>query len=518
MDLTKLIDTPSSSGVEPADRHNVLFATSEVAPFAKTGSLGDVAASLPKALCDRGHRVSLFAPLYGHLDPADLHLGRRLTTLEVPRKSKHQSKVEATIWEGRISEDVRIFFVQADDHFGGDGVLEYGAGDADPDACDRYAFFSRAIVEFVRQFDIPFDVVHCHDWHTALAPVYRSHYFADSLDDTSFVLTIHNLAYQGEFDAETFEQTGLPRKFDDADELLHDGSLNFLKGGIKYADRINTVSPTYAEEIRTESGGEGLHAELDARGDELTGILNGVDYSVWSPDHDKFIPVRYDREGLNGKRRNKAELQHRFGLAIRPMIPLVSFVGRLSEQKGLDILLPAIEELLEGIDDPKDGFQVLFLGEGDSKYEDKIRELADTHDRWVGAHLGYHESLAHLYQAGSDMLLAPSKSEPCGLTQLYAMRYGTLPIAHKTGGLADTVVDVDSGDPDSTGFVFDDFDVRPLRQTIERALNRYTNYRQWRPLMERAMKQDFSWGRSADAYADLYDEATGREVRSEAAE
>lgn len=516
MDLEKLIRTPSNRGVDKSQQKNILFASAEVAPFSKAGGLADVAASLPKALAKRGHQVSILTPLYGHLDADELHLSRRLTTLQVPRRSKHQSKVEATVWEGRLEGGVRIFFLEQDDYFGGEGVYSYEDEPAEK-AAARYSFFSRAIIEFVRQLSVPVDTIHCNDWHTALAPIYRNHYFEDELGDVGVVMTIHNLAYQGTFDEEAFEQTGLPKKFLDKNGLLHDDQINFLKGGIREADRVTTVSPTYAEEIQTEEGGHGLHEVLAGRGDQLVGILNGVDYSVWSPARDTHIPVQYDVESLNGKRRNKAELQHKFGLAIRPMIPLMGFVGRLTDQKGLDILLPALEQLLDDIDDPADGFQVVFLGEGDEEYADKIRDLADKHERWVGAYLGYDDGLAHLYQAGSDILLVPSRYEPCGLTQLYAMKYGTLPVAHSTGGLADTVIDLDSGDPDSTGFVFEDYDVRTLRQTIERALDRHGNYRRWRPLMERAMERDFSWRRSAQQYEELYqDVAEGRTARDAA--
>lgn len=504
MELAQLIKTPSKTEMDPREQIDILFAASEVAPFSKTGGLGDVAASLPKAIVGQGHRVSVITPLYGHLDPTDMHLSRRLTKLSVPRKGKVQNKVEATVWETRNIEGVRIFFIEQDEFFGRDGIYGYDGDEFDDNAA-RFSFFSRAIIEFAIQMSVPVDVIHCNDWHTALAPVYRDHYYEDELADTSVVLTIHNLAYQGKFDGELMDQTGLPKKFYKESELRDGDDINFLKGGIRHADTITTVSPTFADEITTEEGGFGLHGLFEERADDLHGVLNGADYSIWSPENDTHLDVQYDIEGLNGKRRNKAELQHKFKLPIRPTMPLLSFIGRLADQKGLDILIPAVRELLESIESEREGFQLLFLGEGDEGFAKQLRELEEDFPKRVGVHVGYSEDLAHKFQAGSDMLLIPSKYEPCGLTQLYAMRYGTLPIVHATGGLADTVSDPGDDDSLSSGFVFHDYTTDALRQTITRACKRYSNYRKWRPLMETAMKQDFSWNESARKYADIYE-------------
>jgi starch synthase len=506
MDVSNLIDESNTEDDGETSSLDVLFATSELAPFAKTGGLADVAASLPKALQDLGHEVSILLPLYRHIDPDDLHLARRLTQLEVPRRSKQRQKVEATVWEGRHDRHTRIFFIEQDDYFGHEGVYGYDEALKSEDAAARYSFFSRAIVEFARQFPNDFDVLHCNDWHTALAPVYRSHYFEDELGDCAVVTTIHNLAYQGTFPEETFEQTGLPKTYNSSNELKHGETINFLKGAIRYSDALTTVSPTYAEEIQTEEGGHGLEGPLAERSDDLHGILNGVDYSVWSPDVDPHIPVQYDLDRLNGKRQNKAELQHHFDLDIRPSTPLLGFIGRLTDQKGLDLLVPTLRTMLDQIDDPREGFQVVLLGEGDDEYEARIRELADEYDRWVGIHVGYDETLAHQFQAGCDMLMLPSRYEPCGLTQMYAMKYGTLPIAHATGGLVDTITDVDDDSTagPGTGFLFEDHTEDAFRTTINRALEYFDNYRRWRPIMERAMEQNFSWARSATRYAELY--------------
>jgi len=517
MDLEQLIEQTTDRGDDFEGERSILFASAEVSPFSKAGGLGDVVGSLPKALAKHGDQAAVLTPLYDHLDPDQMHLSRRLRSLSIPRQGKNQQQVEATLWEGRLDHGLRIFFVECDEYFGGGDI--YGQeNEGDAATAARWAFFSRAVVEFTRQFSVPSEIVHCNDWHTALAPVYRDHYYDSALGDTPFVLTIHNLGYQGDFDRDVFEETGLPQTHLDEDELLHDGTLNYLNAGIAHADSVTTVSPTYAEEIQTEQFGEGLQEVVSSRSDDLHGILNGADYSVWSPSADKFIPVRYDIDDLNGKRQNKAELQHEFDLAIRPSIPLVGFVGRLTDQKGLDILLPAVEQMLDAIDDPRDGFQFVFLGEGNDTYEERIEQLAAEHDRWVGAHIGFSEELAHLFQAGCDVLVVPSRYEPCGLTQLYAMKYGTLPVVHETGGLADTVVDVDRDQPKSTGFVFEDYSDEALRSTLERAIDRHSNYRQWRPLMERAMEQDFSWDTSARKYRELYDELLDANEIEKAAE
>ena len=387
MELAQLIKTPSKTEIDPREQVDVLFAASEIAPYSKTGGLGDVAASLPKAIVGQGHRVSVLTPLYGHLDPDELHLSRRLTKLSVPRKGKVRSKVEATIWETRNIEGVRLFFIEQDEFFGRDGIYGYD-GEEFEDNAARFSFFSRAIVEFAIQMSVPVDVIHCNDWHTSLAPVYRDHYYEDELSDTSIVLTIHNLAYQGAFDGDLMDQTGLPKKFYKDTELRDGDQIKFLKGGIKHADKITTVSPTFAEEIQTEEGGFGLHELLANRSDDLHGVLNGADYTVWSPEHDTYLDVPYDIEGLNGKRRNKAELQHTFELPIRPTMPLLSFIGRLADQKGLDILIPAVRDLLGSIESEREGFQLLFLGEGSKEYAEQLEKLEEDFPRRVGGPRG----------------------------------------------------------------------------------------------------------------------------------
>ncbi len=505
-DLTKLIKTKerSSGSNRPL---NILFASTEVAPYSKTGGLGDVAAALPKALAARGHHVSMFTPLYKGLDPVQERFSRRLLPLEIPTKAKTQKKVEAIVWETRMAHGARLFFLDFEEFFDREGIYGYDGG-AFEDNAARFAFFSRATVEFARQTSVPVDIMHLNDWHTSLAPVYIRQYYKKELADVKTFLSIHNIAYQGEFDEDELSATGLPKSFASDSQLGHNGKLNFLKGGLLNADMLSTVSPTHADEIRSEEGGHGLHEILQDRTEDLVGIINGVDYHVWSPETDQYIEVRYSPERLNGKRQNKAYLQHEFGLPVRPVLPLLAFIGRLAEQKGIDILVPALRKELKDLESEQDGFQVVFLGQGDPKLRKKIEKLESEFPRRVSAHFGYSEERAHKMIAGSDLLLVPSRFEPCGLTQIYALKYGTLPIVHATGGLVDTVRDADEH-ADGTGFVFDKFSKAELGKTIRRAVERYRHHRQWRPLLVNAMKQDFGWARSAELYEESYHAALG---------
>lgn len=508
MELSTLIRTQHRS-TNPAENLHVLFAVSEVAPFSKSGGLGDVAGALPAALPALGHQVTVISPLYKHLDPAALNFSRRLLPLEVARKGLRTSKVEFVVWEGRHPGGTRMIFLQNDDYFGRDSLYGYDDNGFDDNA-ERFAIFSRAVVEYARRASRPFDIIHANDWHTALTSVYAHHYYEKAFAKTAFVLTIHNLAYQGTFPLEDFEVTGLPKtKFLKTGDLLsEDGStLNFLRAGLLDSDTITTVSPTYAREILQEEHAFGLHTTLSARSEELQGILNGVDYQIWSPDVDREIAVTYDLENLNGKRRNKAELQHTYKLPVRPMLPLLGFVGRLTEQKGVDLLVDALRAMLKEFKNEREGFQVVFLGDGNAAHQEMLETLAKEFPRRVAVKVGYEESLAHKIQAGSDILLVPSRFEPCGLTQIYALRYGTLPLVHATGGLADTVVDASEGSADGTGFVFNTLDVDTLKATIERATSSFRHYRKWRPLMINAMTQNFSWDTAAERYNTTYQNA-----------
>ncbi len=509
IDFDKLIKTKSTGPARSGKRLNILFGTTEVVPYAKTGGLGDVSASLPKALAARGHHVYVVTPLYKHIDPDQKRFSRRLTELEVPLKAKSQKKVKTVVWETRLSAGVTLMLLDYPEYFDRDGLYGYAGGAYDDNAA-RFSFFSRALVELAVQFSIPVDVIHCNDWHTSLAPIYFKQYYQKEMPQIATVLTIHNMAFQGEFAEGDFDATGLSKgTYLSAAQLKAGRNINFMKGGIVNADKITTVSPTYAEEIRTKEGGHGLDTVLKKRKKDLSGILNGADYSIWSPGNDQYIPVRYDKETLNGKRRNKAALQHMFELPVRPTLPLIGFVGRLTDQKGVHLMVPAVRKLLKGLEDERAGFQCVFLGEGDAKHERALQKLAKEFPERVAVHVGYSEDMAHKLIAASDILAVPSEFEPCGLTQIYAMRYGTIPVVHQTGGLADTVRDVDSNPETGTGFVFEKYTKSELWKALDTAATRYRSHRKWRPLMMRAMNQDFSWAQSAQQYESTYYDAIG---------
>lgn len=511
MELAQLIRTKRPQKPGAAETLDILFAAAQVRPYSEDGPMADVAANLPKALSTLGHRVSIITPLYKHLDPGELHLSRRLQPLQVPRLGKVRKKVEATIYEGRTPNGVRIFFIEQPDFFANEDE-ETGELSAEQEVA-RFAFFSRAVVEFALQYSTPVDVIHCNDWQSALAPIFRDYYYAEEMSEMPCVLTIHDLQSQGVFPREAISESGLPKRFERADELGQDKSINFLKGGIRHATRLSTVSPTYAEQIQSAEAGFGLDAELRDAEEKLTGILNGADYSIWSPDVDHFIDLQYDLSDLNAKRKNKTALQREFGLPERPTLPLLAFKGPLTPERGIELVLPAVENLLASYEHERDSFQMIFVADGDKKYVDQVRALAEKFPRHVAAHIGEGEELAHKLLAAADLFLLPTKFEPFGLIQLYAMKYGALPIVHATGGLLDTVCDPSRGDQEegATGFVFEGFEAKSLEDTIARATTRYRHYRQWRPMIQNAMEADFSWESSAAQYIDLYNKALGRE-------
>ena len=341
------------------------------------------------------------------------------------------------------------------------------------------------------------DVVHCNDWQAGLVPAL----LAREVKRPATLFTIHNLAYQGLFPWETFERLGLPRELWHMEAMEFHGQFSFIKGGLAFADRLTTVSPTYASEIRTSAFGYGLEGLLNHRANRLTGILNGADYTIWDPASDPLIPAHFTAHDLSGKARNKAALQQRFGLTVDSTVPLLGVVGRMVEQKGIDLIARAIPSFLD------EGVQLAILGSGVHHYEHQLRNLAARHPLQIGLKIGYDEPLAHLIEAGSDLFLMPSRFEPCGLNQIYSLRYGTLPVVRRTGGLADTVFDTGPATLNTgkaTGFLFDGTSSDALSATVHRALGYYRQPQQWRRLITTAMAQDFSWHASARRYLALY--------------
>jgi starch synthase len=475
----------------PGSLH-VAFAASEVAPFVKTGGLADVASALPRALTALGHRVTVLLPRYGTIA---LPPGSFAGAVPVPVDGAHRS---AGFY---VSEQdaVRLVFVDHAEFF--DRPFPYGVGNHDyEDNRLRFAFFSRACLEFFRSRGERPDLFHAHDWQTGLLPVYAKALYAHDavVGRMPVVFTIHNLAYQGNFPSDTLAVLGLPRHLGAPEALEFHGGVGYMKAGLAFSERLPTVSPTYAREIRTPEHGYGLDGVLRARADDLSGILNGVDYDEWDPRVDHFIARRYSAQRPAGKRACKAELLATFGLPAEPDLPLVAVVSRLVHQKGIDLVVGASEDLL------RRPLRLVVLGTGEREVQDGFRRLAQRDPARFACRFAYDPVLAHKVEAGADMFLMPSRYEPCGLTQMYSLRYGAVPIVRATGGLRDTVEPWDAARGEGTGFLFAHADGTGLVWALDRALEAWGDARGWRRLMRNGMTRDFSWRRSAEAYETVY--------------
>lgn len=476
----------------------ILFASSEIHPLMKTGGLADVSASLPAALKRLRHDVRLVMPAY---PDAVARAGalEKLATFTLPGFPEDPVTLLSGTLPGTrvplILADAPRCFLRAGDPYRGMDGRDW------QDNHLRFGLLAR-LIEHLALDRSPLDwhpeVVHCNDWQTALAPVMLGMHDARPVT----VFTIHNLAYQGLFPRHAFDALTLPPALWHYDGLEFHGQMSFIKGGIAYADHVTTVSPTYAREIRTQQLGNGLDGLLNHRADALTGILNGVDYKEWDPSRDRHITENYGPDDLSGKARCKTDLQRHFGLPGRSGMPLLGHVGRMVAQKGVDLLLKAAEPLLAEGD-----AQLVVVGSGDPVLERAAQRLAERYPEQMGLHVGYSETLAHRLEAGADIFVMPSRFEPCGLNQMYSLRYGTVPVVRHTGGLADTVVDADPAHldaGDATGICFDSPTPEALADALARALALYREPACWRRLMRRGMEQDFSWARSAEAYAALY--------------
>jgi starch synthase len=478
---------------------DITFVTTELAPFVKVGGLADVSAALPKALRGLGHSVTVVIPRFPAFEAQGLLLARRLTPL---RFSLGEQAFEVTLFDGRLASQVDLVVVDAPHLFDRDGV--YGErGEDYPDNALRFAVLSRAAAELVRQRVAggrPVDVVHCNDWATALVPTYLRALARETpaLAATRSVLTIHNVAHQGVFPKTELATIGLGWDSFRVDGIEFYGGINFLKQGVADADVITTVSPSYAREIQTAEQGARLDGVLRKRADALVGIVNGVDYAVWNPATDPALGARYDAEDFQNKARCKGALQNELGLAIDVQAPLVAFVGRLVQQKGADTVAALLPKLLRAT-----GAQVVVAGDGDPAI---ARSLADATAKAVGRAAfarAASEPLVHRIFAAADLLLVPSRYEPCGLVQMYAQRYGALPVARATGGLADTIVDCDAKLETGTGFLFDDAEVGGLLGATERALGAMSLPR-WPGLVRRVMRLDRGWEGPARRYEQAY--------------
>lgn len=471
----------------------VWWVTPEVAPYSKTGGLGDVCGSLPRALEARGIDVTIVTPLYKRVrEPTDATEWEfTIPVADFPRKAR----VRAARLAGAKA---RVFFVENDPYFGRPELYGTAVGDF-PDNAERFSFLDRAALELARAMGERPDLWHLHDWQAALTAVYLRTTHATAFPETRSILTIHNIAYQGCFDATELPKTGLDWKHYNMHELEFYGRVSFLKGGVVYADAITTVSPTYAREIQTPEYGAGLEGALRHRGGAVTGILNGVDYGAWSPEADPHVP--------RGRAACKAALQKAFKLEARADAPLFGMTTRLAEQKGIDLVVKAVDGLVAA------GAQLAILGSGDAGIQDALAAAVGRHPKSAALVARFDEPLAHLVVAGADMVLMPSRYEPCGLTQLHALRYGTVPVVRHTGGLADTVVE--GTDPAArTGFTFKPATAEALLEAAKRAIAAYRDKAAWARIGKNGMALDFSWTRSAKAYRDLYENVRGRPRRA----
>lgn len=487
----------------------IAIAAAEAAPFARVGGLSDVVGALSKAASALGHDTFLFLPNYAAIDrrahkvkpvagvgPLGIPMGERV----------EEVRLFTTKLPG--GEGVSVLLIGHDGYFGRPGIyVDPETGRGYEDEVERFALFSRAILETCRAMDLAPDVLHLNDHHTALAAVYLREFYADdaAIGCPGVVFSIHNLGYMGLFDPERLPGIGFPRDasvYGSAFE--YNGRVSTLKLGIEYADYVNTVSEEYAREIASSAEfGLGLEGVLAAKRDagRLVGILNGVDYGVWDPSADRLIPARYSVENLRGKTKCKRALLKRSGLRADLGVPLIGMVSRLADQKGFDLLRDAADEIV-GL-----GANLVVLGTGQKEYHEFLTELAGRHAGRVAAHLVFDNRLAHWIEAGSDMFLMPSRYEPCGLNQMYSLRYGTVPIVRATGGLVDTVVDYDPATGEGTGFAFTDYDARAMLGAVERALAAFRDEAAWARLVKRGMEQDFGWEASAAKYVELYGRA-----------
>lgn len=470
---------------------NVLLAAAECAPLSKTGGLADVVGTLPKALKKLGIDARVITP-YHHCI-----------------KEKYGDKVEHMFYfysrmgwrnayvglEKLVLDDITIYLIDNEQYFG-DAI--YRGGNAEG---EQYSFFCRAVLDVIPNLDFSVDVIHCNDWHTAMMPMLaHTQYRGWVQDKIKYLLTIHNIKFQGRYSFDFVQDLlEVDSSYYTSEYLEQDGCANYLKAGCVFADRINTVSPGYAREILSPEYSEGLDGILNARSGQLTGILNGIDTKVFNPSKDPALPARYDRGHLKGKAQCKAALQEQMGLEVRPDVPIFAMVTRMTSQKGFDLVACVLDDLMS-----REDMQFMLLGSGEERFENFMRGAESRYRGKVCSYIGYNEDLAHLVYAGSDFFLMPSRFEPCGLSQMIAMRYGCIPIVRETGGLKDSVRPYNRFTGEGTGFTFANFDAWEMRDTIRSALSCYRNEEIMHGLINYAMQENFSFDNSAEEYARHY--------------
>ena len=481
---------------------HIAFVASECVPYSKTGGLADVVGALPRALASLGHQVSVYLPRYRQTKLADPDTVVRSITIPFDDKYRFCSVVA----EG-TSAAVKFYFVDYPPYF--DREALYGTSASDyPDNAERFALFSRAVIEASKVLGVP-HVFHCHDWQSALIPVMLRTFYAEdpAFRDVGTVFTIHNMGFQGLFPPDILPLLMLPWDLLTISKMEFFGQVNFLKGALVHSDFVSTVSRKYSQEIQTTEYGFGLEGVLRNRAATVSGILNGVDYDEWSPQSDKFIVARYSPQDLTGKLKCKQDLLNAFGVVnADPKVPVIGIVSRFAAQKGFDLIAQVMDRLA------REEMTMVVLGTGDKPYEELFQRLHKQFPNKIAIKVAYDNAIAHKIEAGADMFLMPSRYEPCGLNQIYSLKYGTVPIVRATGGLDDTIEPWDARTGKGTGFKFTDYTGEALLATVKQALLAYRDPSSWQTLMRNGMGRDFSWGASAREYGKVYERVRGMRV------
>ncbi len=481
---------------------NIAFIASEAVPFAKTGGLADVAGALPKALEKLGGKVKLFLPKYGSIDDSAYDIRYNWEIGEIQIKIGDNNR-PAYVHNTKLpGSNVDVIFIDSP-HFFNRGKLYTN----DNDENERFILFNKAVIETIKRLNWSPDIIHCNDWQTGLIPLLIKENYRDEdlFNKTASLFTIHNIGYQGNFGEDTVYKAGINNAlYYPGGPTEYYGSFSFLKTALVYSDMINTVSKTYSEEILTPEYGTGMENILASKKDVLFGILNGVDYKTWNPETDKLIPFRFAPNYLTGKLKNKRYLLEHFNLPFDQNVPLIGIVSRLAVQKGFDLIEESINDLMSI------NAQWIILGSGEVKYENLFMSLVKKSSDKVAAYIGFNNELSHLIEAASDIFLMPSHYEPCGLNQIYSLKYGTVPVVRSTGGLADTVANWNPKDQTGNGFSFKDYSSVELVKTMNEAVNIFKDKKAWRIIQQNGMSKDYSWNTSAEEYFKLYNSALGK--------
>jgi len=479
------------------DKMKIVFSSPEIYPFVKTGGLADVSGSLPKEISKLGHNIILILPKYKQISDEKYRINLFLEDLEVPFY-----KEIANVFETRLpSTQIPVYLISNDKFYDRDQLYnDY------EDNLERFSFFSLAILELLKKFKYTPDIFHCNDWQTSMIPVYLQLIYKSKgqFKKSRTLLTIHNLGYQGIFNKSKFSKLGIDKKYFHFKYLEYYDKINLLKGGLVFSDALNTVSEKYSEEIQTAEFGFGLDGVLKERKSDLYGILNGIDYEVWNPETDPNIWKNYNRNNLEDKKINKINLQKANNLPTKD-IPLFSIISRLVSQKGIDLIIDILDILI------KLDLQLIILGTGTPEYEKKLIKISQDYPDKISTHIEFNSKKAHQIEAGADIFLMPSYYEPCGLNQMISLKYGTVPLVRETGGLADSITDINKSEK-GNGFTFQEYDGLKLLKTMVRAMNTYKNKQLWKKIMLNGMNMDFSFYKSAKKYESLYYRLLSKEI------